>query len=119
MVKTMLNTSEYKEKASICTNQLLSHKEALNPAIISVRMKQWGITPYIYIRQALKQLSDGDYKESFRIIEYAGEFAGIYYPENSIQNNDYKQTITLLRYLVLHLADEFGLIEPLEDKNGD
>ena len=81
---------------------------------VSLILKDLGLSPYFFVRMALKELADGDYREAFRLIEYAGTFEGRYYQPDSAINSDFRETISLLRFLVLHLASEFALLGYLD-----
>ena len=78
-----------------------------NPDNISEMMKRSGITPYFYIHQSLRLLVEGEYNKSFRLIQHAGEIGDIFYPEGSLQNENFRQTVNLMQYIVIHLTDEF------------
>jgi hypothetical protein len=93
--------------ARICTGFPLNFINMEDSSAISEILKDMGVTPYIYVRYSLKRLVEGSYNEAFKLIEFAGSFDGKYYTAGSVQNKDYVDTITLMRYLVLHLADEF------------
>ncbi len=74
---------------------------------ISEILKRLDVTPYIYVRNSLRQLVQGEYKEAYRLLELAGGFEGVFYEKNTAENEDYAKTIELLKYIELHLADEF------------
>jgi hypothetical protein len=56
---------------------------------------------------------------AFDLIEYAGTLRDSFYRPGSIEAKDFSETIKLLRYLVLHLAHEFGLTDPSPADPGD
>jgi hypothetical protein len=78
-----------------------------NPDDISENLKKSGISPYIYVRQSLKLLVEGEYNKSFRLIQYAGKIGSLFYSPGSNQNENFRQTVNLMQYIIIHLTDEF------------
>jgi hypothetical protein len=83
-----------------------------NPADITAAMRQWKVTPYIYVHHSFKHLVDGDYAGAFKLLGFAARFEGVYYRKGTLENENYGNTIMTLQYIMLHLTDEFKQCSP-------
>lgn len=77
------------------------------PDNISDALRRYGKTPYIYVHQSLKLLVEGEYKKSFRLIQHVGKIGSIFYSTESIQSENFRQTVNLMQFIIIHLTDEF------------
>lgn len=115
----MANYTKQNNTPPISSDSSADRNTMSNASYIARSMRDFGLTPYYYVRQAFRQLVDGNYKEALRLIGHAATFEGIYYSEGSAENADFRESINLLRYIVLHLAEEFGLIGTAEGTKGE
>jgi len=102
-----INDPDPDEILCFYSQYFLNTENTENLAEISEVIKKSGKTPYIYIRHSLKFLIDGEFNKSFRLIQYAGRIGNIFYPAGSLQGENFRQTINLMQYVVIHLSDEF------------
>ena len=83
-----------------------------NPEDITAVMKQWKVTPYVYVHHSIRRLVDGDYDGAFKILKFAGSFEGVYYRKGTAKNESFSHTVKLMQYMILHLSDEFKVCSP-------
>ena len=77
MIKNIKITNS-DEIPCFCNLVNLAADKDQNPDDVSENLKRSGMTPYIYIRQSLKLLVEGEYNKSFRVIQYGGKIGSIF-----------------------------------------
>lgn len=82
---------------------------------LAVLMKESGSTPWRYVRASYKKLVEGEYEQAWNWLNYAGEFAGIFYEEDSPEDEQYRDEINLLKYQLLVLIERFKSLRPEEE----
>lgn len=81
---------------------------------MSNMMKASGSTPWRYVRAAFKKLVEGDYDQAAKWMDYASDFAGVFYKEGSEENTNYKFQIGMLSITLLSLEEKFKDLKPEE-----
>lgn len=78
--------------------------------IIAAMMKERGSSPYIYIGIANDLLAAGCAEKALEVLSFAGSFVGVYFPEGTVADNNYRESVELLRYIITTYPDEFKQI---------
>jgi len=92
-------------------------KKVPTPEILSMTllMQDGGTTPYRYIRRALMHLVKGDYETAYKWLDYASKFDGVFWPEDSEDNQAYRLTIKTQRVQFYFLPEKFKELKPEND----
>lgn len=67
---------------------------------ISSLMKERNLSPYIFIYESYRSLVTGNYNDAHRFLKLAGMFEGIFYKKDSLKDNDYRQSVNFLSYMI-------------------
>lgn len=78
--------------------------------IIAAMMKESGASPYIYIGLANDLIAAGCIEKALEVLSFAHSFVGIYFPEGSVADNNYRESVELLRYIITQFPDEYRSI---------
>jgi len=78
--------------------------------IIAAMMKERGSSPYIYIGLANDLLAAGCAEKAQEVLSFAHSFVGIYFPEGTVADNNYRESVELLRYIIKQFPDEYRCI---------
>ena len=78
--------------------------------IIAAMMKERGSSPYIYIGIANDLLAAGCAEKALEVLSFARSFVGVYFPECSVADNNYRESVELLRYIIKQFPDEYRCI---------
>jgi len=78
--------------------------------IIAAMMKERGTSPYIYIGIANDLLAAGCTEKALEVLSFARSFAGIYFSEGTVADNNYRDSVELLRYIIKQFPDEYRCI---------
>jgi hypothetical protein len=81
---------------------------------MSNMMKASGTTPWRYVRAAFKKLTEGDYDQAAKWMDYARDFAGVFYKEGSEENDNFIFQISMLSITLLSLTEKFRNLKPEE-----
>jgi len=81
---------------------------------LSMMMKSSGSTPFRYVKAAFKRLTEGDYKQAMQWLDYARDFVGVFWPEGSEEDNDFKYQLGFLGITMLFLIEKFEDLKPEE-----
>ncbi len=81
----------------------------ITPEIVnlSLMMKDSGDTPYRYIRRAMMFLVKGDYYNACSELRYADKFSGVFWKENTADDEAFRVTISVLRLQFIFLIERF------------
>ena len=73
-------------------------------------LKSKGSSPYIYLQEAMVHMINGNHGLAGKIIEYAKSFYGVFYPEGSIEDNNFRQSVDLLSYISINIPDALDIL---------
>ena len=102
-----MNTEIEKEKRESATFPPFNRGEA---EIIAAMMKERGSSPYIYIGIANDLLAAGCNEKALEVLSFARSFVGVYFTEGTVADNNYRESVELLRYIIKQFPDEFKKI---------
>jgi hypothetical protein len=101
-------------KRSTCTGKLeieellqycLLKSDDISEAAYSLR--EHGVTPYLFLRKAIRHICDGEYDEAFRILDYTMKFRGIFFEAGSADDREFCLEMQLVRGMMLFLYSSF------------
>ena len=75
--------------------------------IIAAMMKERGTSPYIYIGIANDLLAAGCTEKALEVLSFARSFVGIYFSEGSVADNNYRESVEILMYIIKTYPAEF------------
>jgi hypothetical protein len=81
---------------------------------LSNMMKASGTNPYRYVKAAFKKLAEGEYDQALEWMNYARDFAGVFYRKDSKENENYIFNLNMLGITLLLLIEKFKDLKPEE-----
>ncbi len=76
--------------------------------VITSVMKFMGITPYLFLGIALELSAAGYSNRARELLAFARSFNGIFFPEGSAKEKDYRDSVELLIYITGEFPLEFA-----------
>lgn len=77
-------------------------------ARLSGIMSDNGLTPYIYVRIALRHLVEGDYPESIRMLHFAEKFLNVFFKPGTAEEKEFSVEMFIVREMLLFLKEKFS-----------
>lgn len=75
--------------------------------LLSQIMSDNGLTPYIYVRIALKHLVEGNYSESVRMVHFAERFLNVFFKSGTAEEKEFCVEMFIVREMLLFLNEKF------------
>jgi hypothetical protein len=66
-----------------------------------------GATPYIYVRIALRHLTQGNYSEANRMLHFAEKFTSVFFSADSAEEREFTVEMFIIREMLLFLTEKF------------
>lgn len=89
-----------KDNSNEFSGILTKHSTVSDITGISLLMMERGLSPYIFIYESYRNFENGNNTEAYRLLKIAGLFEGVFYCEDQVKDNDYRQTVRLLNYII-------------------